>query len=114
MSLECQAWLSNVLLTPFEGTTVVVTHFAPTLTSADPRYGQQPGTAGFCNAMGDMLPFAQVRMHGHLHCANNFTVRGIKGGCDFACHVVANPMGYLRKGEQKAFLEGFVVDVPSN
>jgi len=110
MSLECQAWLRNALSTPFDGTTVAVTHFAPTLTSADPRYGHQPGTAGFCNAMDDLLPFAQIWMHGHLHCPNNYTVRGMRDGREFACHVVANPMGYLNKGEQKAFIEGFFVD----
>ena len=36
--------------------TVVVTHFAPSLRSADPRYGTQPGTASFCNADDDLLP----------------------------------------------------------
>lgn len=113
LSLECQTWLRAALLTPFEGTTVAVTHFAPTLDSVDPRYGHQPGTAGFCNAMDDLLPYAQIWMHGHLHCANNYTVRGTRGGHEFACKVVANPMGYLRKGEQKAFIEGFVVDVPA-
>jgi predicted phosphodiesterase len=112
MSLDCQAWLRGELLIPFAGTTVVVTHFAPTLHSADPRYGQQPGTAGFCNALDDMLPFAQVWMHGHLHCPNNYTVRGTRDGREFACQVVANPMGYLHKGEQESFVEGFAVDVP--
>lgn len=113
LSLECQAWLRAALLTPFEGTTVVVTHFAPTLLSADPRYGRQPGTAGFCNALDELLPFAQVWMHGHLHCPNNYTVRGMWAGREFACQVAANPMGYLSKGEQQTFVEGFVVEVPS-
>lgn len=113
MALECQVWLRNALLTPFDGTTVAVTHFAPTLNSADPRFGLQPGTAGFCNALDDLLPFAQIWMHGHLHCASNYTVRGEFEGREFACQVVANPMGYLRKGEQKAFMEDFVVNIPS-
>lgn len=112
MALECQAWLRGALLTSFPGTTVVVTHFAPTLHSADPRYGQQPGTAGFCNALDDLLPFAQVWMHGHLHCPNNYTVRGTRDDHEFACQVVTNPMGYLHKGEQESFVEGFVVNVP--
>ena len=111
MSLEFQAWLRGALSTPFEGTTVAVTHFAPTITSADPRYGHQPGTAGFCNALDDLLPFAQIWMHGHLHCANNYTVRGTWEGGEFACHVAANPMGYLCKGEQETFIEGFFMDV---
>ncbi len=112
MSLKCQTWLRDALLTPFEGTTAVVTHFAPSLHSADPRYGKQPGTAGFCNALDELLPFAQVWMHGHLHCTNNYIVRGTRDGREFACQVVANPMGYLHKGEQEGFVEGFVVDLP--
>jgi Icc-related predicted phosphoesterase len=112
MALDCQAWLRKALATPFEGTTVAVTHFAPTLSSADPRYGRQPGTAGFCNALDDLMPYAGIWMHGHLHCSNNYTVRGVQEGHEFACQVVSNPMGYLSKGEQKAFIEKFVVDVP--
>jgi len=38
-ALECQAWLRNALQQPWEGPTVVVTHFAPSLRSSDPRYG---------------------------------------------------------------------------
>ncbi|NDE41961.1 MAG: metallophosphoesterase, partial [Betaproteobacteria bacterium] len=47
-SLLCQAWLAAALGQAFDGITVVVTHFAPSLRSADPRYGITPGTAGFC------------------------------------------------------------------
>jgi predicted phosphodiesterase len=112
LSLECQAWLRAALLTPFEGTTVAITHFAPTLNSADPRYGHQPGTAGFCNGLDELLPYAQIWMHGHLHCAQNYTVKGTWEGREFACQVLANPMGYLHKDEQKTFIEGFVVEVP--
>jgi hypothetical protein len=53
-------WLSAQLATPFAGCTVVVTHFAPSLRSADPRYGLTPGTAGFCNALDDQVAQAQL------------------------------------------------------
>lgn len=68
-ALVCQAWLRAALAEPFDGPTVVVTHFAPSLRSADPRYGLRPGTAGFCNALDDLLPLADLWLHGHLHCA---------------------------------------------
>lgn len=111
LSLECQAWLRAALAEPFEGTTVAVTHFAPTLRSADPRYGLTPGTAGFCNAMDDMLPLANVWMHGHLHCANDYVVRGEVGGKLYSCRVVANALGYRSKREQESFRERFVVEL---
>ena len=94
-SLKTQAWLRQALAKPFEGPTAVVTHFAPSLLSADPRYGLVPGTAGFCNALDDLFPMAQLWMHGHLHCATDYVSKG--------CRVVANPLGYAHKGEQVAF-----------
>jgi predicted phosphodiesterase len=90
-----QAWLTNALSEPFEGPTVVITHFAPSLKSADPRYGLTPGTAGFCNALDHLMPKAQVWLHGHLHCAHDYVHQG--------CRVVANPFGYARKNEQVNF-----------
>ncbi|MFM2035120.1 MAG: hypothetical protein RL459_385, partial [Pseudomonadota bacterium] len=48
-ALACQDWLREALGKPFVGRTVAVTHFAPSLQSADPRNGRTPGTAGFCN-----------------------------------------------------------------
>ncbi len=92
---QSQAWLRNELSTSAAEKTVVVTHFAPSLRSADPRYGVNPGTAGFCNALDDLLPKAQLWLHGHLHCPVDYTVDG--------CRVVANPLGYARKNEQLYF-----------
>ena len=111
MSLECQAWLRAALCVPFDGTTVAVTHFAPSVRSADPRYGLTPGTSGFCNALDDLFPFAHVWMHGHLHCANDYLVEGHKDGQAWACRVVANPLGYLSKGEQESFRENLVIEI---
>jgi predicted phosphodiesterase len=103
LALDCQAWLHSALASPFGGKTVVVTHFAPSLTSADPRYGVTPGTAGFCNSLDHLLPLADVWAHGHLHCPNSY-----QSG---RCRVVSNPLGYSGKGEQESFIEHFVVDV---
>ena len=81
-ALECQDWLARVLAQPFEGLTVVVTHFAPSLLSVDPRYGLTPGTAGFCNALDELLPRAQLWLHGHLHAPSDYVKNG--------CRVMAN------------------------
>lgn len=95
-ALICQAWLTEALAQPFPGPTVAVTHFAPSLASADPRYGITPGTAGFCNSLDALLPQAQLWLHGHLHCPFDY----VKSGC----RVVANPLGYAKKGEQGGFM----------
>ena len=101
--LLCQDWLRQALDQPFDGPTVAVTHFAPSLRSADPRYGNTPGTAGFCNALDDLLPKAQVWLHGHLHAPSNYRHQG--------CHVVANPLGYARKNEQAAFQPKLLIEI---
>lgn len=101
-SLVCQHWLREALAQPFDGITVVVTHFAPSLQSADPRYGLTPGTAGFCNALDDLLPLAKLWLHGHLHAPSDYLKNG--------CRVVANPLGYARKGEQDAFKPAFCIE----
>jgi Calcineurin-like phosphoesterase len=103
LALDCQAWLRGVLAQPHAGPTVVITHFAPTLHSADPRYGLSPGTAGFCNALDDLLPKADVWLHGHLHCPTDLTVG--------RCRIVANPLGYAHKQEQLGFRPTLTVDV---
>ena len=102
-ALQAQAWLRQALAQPFAGTTVVVTHFAPSLLSADPRYGLSPGTAGFCNSLDELLPLARLWLHGHLHCRIDYVKLG--------CRVVANPLGYARKGEQAAFRPALCIQV---
>lgn len=102
--LHCQRWLADALAQPFDGQTVAVTHFAPSLRSADPRYGLTPGTAGFCNALDPLLAHADLWLHGHLHCRHDYRVG--------RCRVVANPMGYASKGEQADFDPGGCVLLP--
>ena len=111
LALDCQAWLREMLALPFNGKTVVVTHFAPSLLSADPRYGVTPGTAGFCNSLDGLFKRADVWMHGHLHCMNDYVVEGRDGAHSWACRVVANPLGYLSKGEQEGYRPELLIEL---
>ena len=101
--VKSQDWLRLVLAEAFNGPTVVVTHFAPSLLSADPRYGLNAGTAGFCNGLDDLLGSARLWLHGHLHCPADYVKNG--------CRVVANPLGYARKGEQDGFQADLLITV---
>ncbi len=108
-ALACRAWLAAELQrssTDWEKT-VVITHFAPSLRSADPRYGDQPGTASFCNADDDLLPRADLWLHGHLHCQHDYTVAHAGG----STRVVCNPRGHARKGEADAHQPMLVLEV---
>jgi hypothetical protein len=108
-ALRCRGWLERELARPAGDwdATVVITHFAPSLRSADPRYGHQSGTASFCNADDDLLSSAQLWIHGHLHCTHDYRV-GHAGG---ETRVVCNARGHARKGEAEAHQPLLVLDV---
>ena len=108
-SLACRAWLEAELARPAGDweRTVVITHFAPSVRSADPRYGERNGTASFCNADDDLLRSAQLWIHGHLHCTHDYRV-GHAGG---ATRVVCNARGHARKGEAEEHQPLLVLDV---
>lgn len=111
LGLDSQRWLRDALQTPFDGKTVVVTHFAPSLRSADPRYGLVPGTAGFCNSLDDLFGSVDYWIHGHLHCRNDYVVNTEVGGVARTCRVLANPRGYRWKDEQATFEDPMVFDI---
>lgn len=96
-ALACRAWLSGALAEADDAcdTTVVVTHFAPSLRSADPRYGLQPTTASFCNADDELLPLADLWLHGHVHCRHDYRVAHARGDT----RVVCNSRGLALRGE---------------
>jgi hypothetical protein len=97
--LRCRAWLVEALSVGEQGpdwdATVVITHFAPSVRSADPRYGRQPGTASFCNDDEALLPGARLWLHGHLHCRHDYRLNG--------CRVLCNARGHARKGEADGY-----------
>jgi hypothetical protein len=100
--LACRAWLEQRLEMPAAAgeKRVVITHFAPSLKSADPRYGPQPGTASFCNADDDLIPRADLWLHGHLHCRHDYTVA--RSG-QAPARVVSQARGLVKKGEHEGF-----------
>lgn len=106
-SLRCRAWLERELAEPAAGrwdATVVVTHFAPSARSADPRYGAaQPATASFCNADDDLLPRADCWLHGHLHCRHDYRVGTTR--------VVSQARGHSHKGEADGYAPAKLIAV---
>ena len=104
-ALACRAWLADELArSPGDwDATVALTHFGPSLRSGDPRYGSQAGTASFCNADDDLLPLADVWIHGHLHCRHDYMAGTTR--------VVCNARGHARKGEADGYDGLFVVEV---
>ncbi len=110
-ALVCRAWLEGALGVPARGRwdrTLVVTHFGPSLRSADPRYGRQPGTASFCNDDEALIPRADLWLHGHLHCRHDYSIH--RPG-QRPARVLCNPRGLASKGEDEGHEPLLLVDL---
>jgi predicted phosphodiesterase len=95
--------IMEVLNTPFEGKTVVVTHhgmhsgsihpqYSPSLYALDSKKalpGENPGwmiNPAFCSHLPELVAKADLCLHGHTHKSLDYMVDN--------CRVVANPRGY--------------------
>ena len=102
---EQRNWLTRKLDTPFAGTTVVITHMAPSERSIPDRYKESVLSAAFASHLDALVAKADLWVHGHLH--DTFDYRIGK------CRVVCNPRGYPRDGrpENEGFDPNFTVEV---
>lgn len=102
-----RAWLEAELARGRSGPdwdeTIVVTHFAPSARSADPRYGLQPSTASFCNVQDDLLGSAGLWIHGHVHCQHDYVAQGTRVKC--------NARGHSERGEPARFEAHCLIEV---
>ena len=107
LSLQSRTWLAKELGLPESGpdwdATVAITHFAPSIRSADPRYGKQPTTASFCNNDEALMPGARLWLHGHLHCQFDYSVGETRVRC--------NARGHAHKGEAARFEPRALIEV---
>lgn len=83
-----RSWLSQELGKPYDGKTVVVSHHGPHPLSVHPRYVGEALNAAFVSNLSELLPKANIWIHGHVHDSFDYSV--------FGCRVVANPWGYAR------------------
>jgi predicted phosphodiesterase len=104
---DAHAWLDARLDDAFEGTTVVVTHFAPSPKSVHPRFAGSLLNPCFVSDAERLMGSERVHLwiHGHTHDSFDYTVRGTR--------VVCNPRGYVKQGvmENQVFDPRFVVTV---
>ncbi len=100
-------WLEMELRQPFDGSTVVVTHHAPSPQSIHPRFAGSLLNGCFVSDLERLMGAERVQLwiHGHTHDSFDYTVRGTR--------VLCNPRGYVMKGigENPAFDPALVVEV---
>nr|WP_093167209.1 metallophosphoesterase [Variovorax sp. YR216] len=101
------AWLDDMLATPHEGPTVVITHHAPSRRSIHPRFADSLLNACFVSDAEHLLGEDRVRLwiHGHTHDSFDYLVRGTR--------VICNPRGYAKDGvnENPLFDPNLTIDV---
>jgi len=88
-----RAWLATELSRPCAGarSCVVVTHHLPSWHSVSPEYSRADTNPAFASDLDDLLPAADLWIHGHTHSSHDYFVAGTR--------VVANPRGYpMRSG----------------
>lgn len=108
-ALRCRAWLTDALAQSHDcAATVVVTHFGPSVASADPRFGLQPSTASFCNDDQALMAQADLWLHGHVHCCHDHTLARADRS---PARVVCNARGLQDKSEGAGFDPLRVVEV---
>jgi predicted phosphodiesterase len=83
-----RSWLAQELAKPYDGKAVVVSHHGPHPLSVHPRYIGDALNAAFVSNLSELLPKADLWLHGHVHDSFDYNVEG--------CRVVANPLGYAR------------------
>ncbi|MGO6727270.1 metallophosphoesterase [Rhizobium ruizarguesonis] len=97
-------FIASELATPFKGTSIVLTHHAPSARSLDPRFDGQVSNAAFSSDLTEVIRTGRphVWVHGHIHRFSDY------GECD--TRVLCNPHGYHREAGTSGFRPGLVIE----
>jgi len=98
-------WLAARLAEPFAGSTVVVSHHAPSIRSVPARFSGDPLSAAFASDLEAMLDADRTALwiHGHLHDSFDYEIHGTR--------VLCNPRGYTPDALNPAFRPDCVVEI---
>jgi calcineurin-like phosphoesterase family protein len=86
LHLKHKAWLTEQLNTPFDGKTVVITHFSPTRESFTRSGESWIVRDHYSSDLDHLVKLADVWIHGHIHAQLDYTLG--------RCRVICNPRGY--------------------
>jgi len=100
-------WLDSKLAEPYAGSTVVITHHAPSRKSIHPRFADSLLNACFVSDVEHLIDGSRARLwiHGHTHDSFDYVLNGTR--------VVCNPRGYAKHGlnENPHFDANFLVEI---
>lgn len=104
--LNHRHWLLEKLQEPFSGSTVVVSHMAPSIQSVSTRYRDDLVSAAYASNMEDIAARVSVWIHGHMHESFDYRIS--------QCRVVCNPCGYKKRDggfENSKFDQNLIITV---
>lgn len=98
-------FLEAELARPFDGKTVVVTHFLPSPRSVAPKFEGDPLNPYFCTDLGALIEEGRpdLWVHGHTHESFDYRIGRTR--------VVCNPRGYFPFELNPRFNPGLVVEL---
>lgn len=102
-----KSWIKRKLAEAFAGSTVVITHMAPSILSVPEQYRTDVSSAAYASRMDDLVSQADLWVHGHMHEALDYRIG--------KCRVVCNPCGYISRDgdpENSQFDPAFVAELP--
>ena len=102
---KCRGWLKCMLDDEFHGTTVVITHHAPSMGSVHARFARNLLTPAFASDLEAMMGGDRVSLwiHGHTHNVFDYQVHGTR--------IVCNPRGYAPYEDTGGFAPDFLVEL---
>lgn len=85
-------WLDGKFSEPFTGSTVVISHHAPSPGSINPKYADSPVNPSFVSDLGPQLQRwkPSLWIHGHVHDSYDYQIQDTR--------VICNPRGYVHSG----------------
>jgi Icc-related predicted phosphoesterase len=102
-----KSWIKKKLAEPFAGSTVAITHMAPSMRSVSEKYLTDLSSASYASEMNDLVSQADLWVRGHMHEARDYRIGN--------CRVVCNPCGCINRDERpenSQFDPAFVAELP--
>ena len=90
-------WLRTALNTPYDGSTIVLTHHLPSFESVSNLYKNSRLNAAFVTELSTLFEKASYWVHGHTH----HNCRYVSNGCEVLC----NPFGYVSERVENIHFE---------
>jgi hypothetical protein len=98
------SWLDQALAEPFDGPTVVITHFAPHRGCIAPKHEKETLTAYFVSDLSHLMQKHRIDLwcHGHTHTPTDFIAEG-------GCRIISNQRGYAK--EDTGFRPNLIIEL---